>query len=501
MKTTETTNGKDEREPLLSRLKYLLWWCAGADVATLKECPTDHAKYTAMGLMMLVVPCVAMVSFNFFVRQSFGAQTLVAALGGMAWGTLIFILDRLILTFHRKGKRELWRALPRLILSVSLALVVSEPLLLHFFQSEIGLEMQRKGQTVVTEARVNAEARVQAEKDALLKANADWQQRLDELQHARDEKQAAVIGEIEGTVGSRIKGEGLAARQKQAALQEAKDEYEKTRAEFAPLMAENKRHLEQLRAEIEAEVKLIAESQSSATGALARQQALFSIIKREPGAAMTYVPLFLILLMIEIAPLTVKLTTPAGEYDKRLRLREANGVASVYSKSALERAEQRRGAKAENGLKSRITEAVIKDQIDSLSGLEQEVANLLRGILLERYRQRILSEHAPQSWRERFDAEVLVEITNQPELRVSWQLPANGRTSLTLANELKGDLQKIAEAAAGDETQTASLVRATNSRGREVARELPLLPQLEADQKLLLTFNLPRDETYGWPLA
>ncbi len=501
MKTTETVNAKDERESLPTRLKYLLWWCAGADVAALKECPTDHAKYTAMGMMMLVVPCVAMVSFNFFVRQSFGAQTLAAAIGGAAWGALVFVLDRVILTFHRKGKREIWRALPRLILSVSLALVIGEPLLLRFFQSEIELEMRRKGQAVITEARGNAEARMQAEKDALLKANADWQKRLDELQRARDEKQAAVIGEIEGKVGSRIKGEGLAARQKQEALQEAKDEYEKMRAEFAPLMLENKKRLEQLRAETEEEVRLIADSQTSATGALARQQALFSIIKREPGAAMTYVPLFLILLMIEIAPLTMKLTAPAGEYDKCLRLREANGIARAHRDTALERAEQRRAAKAENGVKGRITQAVIDDQTDRLRVPEQEVARLMRGILLVSYRQEILSQHAPRSWRRQFGAEVLVEIVDQPELRVSWQLPADGRASMTLAKELDGDLQKIAEVVAGVETQSASLVRATNSSGREVVRELPLLPQLDADQKLLLAFELLPDGFGELPLA
>lgn len=491
----------EEKESLPTRVKHFLWWCAGADVAALKECPTDHAKYTAVGMMMLVVPCVATVSFNFFVRQSFGAQTLAAAIGGAVWGALIFVLDRLILTFHRKGKREFWRALPRLILSVSLALVIGEPLSLRFFQSEIELELRRKGQAVVSEARVNAEARMQAEKDALLKANADWQKRLDELQRARDEKQAAVIGEIEGTVGSGVKGEGLAARQKQEAAQEAKDEYERARTEIVPLMAENKKRLEQLRAEMEAEVKLIAESQSSATGALARQQALFSIIKREPGAAMTYVPLFLILLMIEIAPLTMKLTAPAGEYDKRVRLREANGIARAHRETALERAEQRRAAKAKNGVKGRITQAVIEDKTDSLIAPEQEVAMLLRGTLLESYRQEILSQHAPQSWRKLFDAEVLVEIVDQPELRVSWQLPADGRARVTLAKELDGDVQKIAEAVAGDETQTACLVRATNSSGREVARELPLLPQLAADQKLLLTFELLPGELGELPVA
>jgi hypothetical protein len=144
-------------------------------------------------------------------------------------------------------------------------------------------------------------------------------------------------------------------------------------------------------------------------------------------------------------------------------------------------------------LKGRITQAVIDEQTDALSVLEQEVAALLREALLESYRQEIFSNHAPRSWRRQLDAEVLVEIADLPELRVSWQLPADGRARVTLAKELDGDVRKIAEAVAGDETRTANLVRATNSSGREVVRELPLLPQLEADQKLLMTFELLPD--------
>lgn len=497
-KMRRTTKGVDDvREPLLTRLMYLLWWCAGADVETLKECPSDHAKFTAVGMFMLVVPCVATVSFNFLLQQSFGAQGLILALVSVGWGALIFILDRLILTFHRKGRREILRAVPRLVLSVSLALVVSEPLLLHFFRSEIGLEMRRGGQAVVTEARAKAEARVQPEKEALLNANAELQKRLDELKRVRDEKETAVIGEIEGQSGSGVKGDGIAARRKQEALEEAKAEFEKARGELSPQMAANKLRLEQLRAETEAEVKLIAEAQASSTGALARQQALFSIMRREPSAALTYVPLFLILLMIEIAPLTMKLTAPAGEYDKRLRLRGANGIARAYRDVAFERAEHRRETQVENEMKNRISEAVAEDKAETLSAPEREVASLWRGTLLESFRQEVLSRHAPQSWREKFDGEVRVEIVDAPELSVSWELPVEGRERVTLAG-LGGDLEKIAKAVEANErpetgaiameAKGVCLVKATNSRGREVVLELPLLPQLEADRHLRLEF-------------
>lgn len=122
------------RESLTTRVKHLFWWCAGADLETLKACPSDHTRFTALGMMMAVVPCLATVSFTFFLQQSFDLGA-VALLGGAAWGVILFVLDRLILTFHRKGQREKLRAVPRLALAVCLAVVIGGPLLLRFFSS------------------------------------------------------------------------------------------------------------------------------------------------------------------------------------------------------------------------------------------------------------------------------------------------------------------------------------------------------------------------------
>lgn len=74
----------EEKAPLTTRLKHCLWWCAGADLTTLKLCPTDHAKFTAIGMMMMAVPCVAAVSFTVFLQQSFNLSSFAAALGGIA---------------------------------------------------------------------------------------------------------------------------------------------------------------------------------------------------------------------------------------------------------------------------------------------------------------------------------------------------------------------------------------------------------------------------------
>jgi hypothetical protein len=492
MKTSD-----EKKETLPARVKHLLWWCAGADLETLKACPSDHARFTALGMMMAVVPCLATVSFTFFLQQSFNLGA-AALLGGAAWGAVLFVLDRLLLTFHRKGQREKLRALPRLTLAVCLAVVIGEPLLLRFFDTEVELQMRRDGQTVVAQARANAEARFKAEWDALLGANAEMQKRLDELKRARDEKEAAVVGEIEGRVGSGVKGDGPAARQKQAAFEEARTEYERARTELLPKVEENAKRLEQMRAEMEAEVKAIADAHGAARGPLARHAALFALMRSEPSTALTYVPLFVILLLMEVSPLTIKLTAEPGEYDRRLRLREENGVARAESELRRERESRDSFEQARRGVEQRIAQAVEAGRLDALEEQERETAKLFRAITLEGFRREILAQAPPRA--QKFDREILIEVVDRPDLRVTLQPPAEAGATLTLA-EIAGDLRRIGEEVAGGATHRAELLSATTSSGREVESSLPLLSQLEADRTLRLRFAAPDVQTCELPLA
>lgn len=484
----------------MERIKFFLWWCAGADLTTLKLTPTDHTRFTALGMMMMIVPCLACVSGTFFLTETLHLSPFAAAAGGCAWACIVFVLDRLILTFHRKGRHEFLRAVPRLVLSVSLALLIGEPLLVKLFQAEINLELKQKGQTVVTDARGKAEARFQTERKTLLDANGDLQKRIDDLKQLRDEKEAAVINEIEGTVGSGIKGEGPAARQKQQAFTEAKAAYEQTREELTPQITQNKRRLGELQTAIDDEVKIITESQSVSGGLMASHQALFSIVKREPGAAMTYVPLFFIMLLIEVSPLVSKLSFPASEYDKQLTLREKDAICEARRLAALEREKRKRQSRLLNRMARRVEEVVTEKRNDNVGEQEREVADLLRFTILDQLRREILAQQPQPNGSRKFGPEMTIEIVGRPDLRVSLQLPSEGRSAITLT-EIDRDLQHIGDEIADDSAQTMALVKATSSRGREVHRDLPLLPQLEADQTMRLTFAPNGRQDAELPLA
>ena len=65
---------------------------------------------------------------------------------GVFWGALIFNLDRYIVSSTHKGsdgsRLKIWRnALPRLVLAILLGFVISTPLELKIFESEIEAEI------------------------------------------------------------------------------------------------------------------------------------------------------------------------------------------------------------------------------------------------------------------------------------------------------------------------------------------------------------------------
>lgn len=138
--------GKYTNEQERSRFKEAMWWCAGADKDLLYMCPTDHAKYVGIGTVILCTALMAMLSGGFAINMiatnsngTFSAWSLL----GLFWGATIFFLDRFITnTMYSDGKvtiswLEFSGALPRILISIFLGVVISMPLELIIFQDDI----------------------------------------------------------------------------------------------------------------------------------------------------------------------------------------------------------------------------------------------------------------------------------------------------------------------------------------------------------------------------
>ncbi len=129
-------------------INEFLWICAGVDREVLRKCPSDYSKYAGMGGTILMTAILAMLSGGYALFVIFKSSAM-AVLFGIFWGSLIFNLDRFIVsTMYTDGKhkislKEILLASPRLAIAILLAVVISNPLELKIFEREIDYEIEQ----------------------------------------------------------------------------------------------------------------------------------------------------------------------------------------------------------------------------------------------------------------------------------------------------------------------------------------------------------------------
>ena len=127
----------------MKSLKEFFWFCSGASPELLKRCPTENSKYTGIGATVLFTGIFAALAAGYALYTVFD-DWVPAVIFGILWGAMIFNLDRYIVSSMKKEGniwKEIRTAVPRIILAVLLAFVISKPLELKMFESEINGEL------------------------------------------------------------------------------------------------------------------------------------------------------------------------------------------------------------------------------------------------------------------------------------------------------------------------------------------------------------------------
>src|SRR5688572_19682493 len=78
-----------------------LWWCAGAHQQLLKEYPSEHAKYSGLGGVILATFVLASLSAGYAMYTIFN-NWLIALVFAVIWGLIIFNFDRFLVSTMRK---------------------------------------------------------------------------------------------------------------------------------------------------------------------------------------------------------------------------------------------------------------------------------------------------------------------------------------------------------------------------------------------------------------
>lgn len=125
-------------------LSNFLIKCSGADKEILDQCTIkEKNKFIGIGSTLILTAVLASLSGGYAIYSTFDS-VVFSTIIGIFWGIVIFSLDRYIVTsIDKKGEwwNQLLTALPRLLMAFVLAITISKPLELRLFQDAVNKSM------------------------------------------------------------------------------------------------------------------------------------------------------------------------------------------------------------------------------------------------------------------------------------------------------------------------------------------------------------------------
>ena len=411
---------------MMKRVSDFMAWLGGGDQELLAQVPQERTRFSQMAGVLLTTAGIAVLSMTFALHDGVKVTLAAAIVLGLLWGAVILNLDRFLVLsmgFTRDRARLIWLALPRFALAVLLAIVISTPLVLRIFASDITgqLAIMHQNQSRQLAALENGSGE-QQEADSLQQqitadqqilggqlpghvtspqlqtAQAQVSQLQPKAQNAQQADSRARMAwqcELYGRGGcagaSSLAGNGPLAQAKYAEYVQARDTYdalasqltmagnavsaaEKTisqqqGAALARYQAQARKNLPGLQtqyAAVEARIAGIKNSDQAATsnntGLLAQLSALSAASSQNFGLQLARLTVLALFFIIEILPVSVKFLLNMGEptaYAIAAQLKEEQIADSARIKSAESRQLEKRQSQA------RITAAETRISIET----------------------------------------------------------------------------------------------------------------------------------------
>lgn len=296
-------------------LKSFFISCSGSDSELIKKCSIgEQNKFVGIGAAVFFTAVMATIASSYALYTVFDNLS-IAVFFGLIWGLLIFNLDRYIVSTIKKTdsrSKEFFQAIPRLVLAIIIAIVISKPLELKIFEKEINhvLLEQKNELTLANQQQITLQYTP--------KIN-EIENNINSLKSEIDQKEAEVnslydtyISEAEGTAGTKLLGKGPVYKEKREKHDAALLELQLLKTENKSKIASYEEELEILQANQLASKTKTQPIIDNFDGLMARVNAL---------GKLPWLPSFFIFLMflaIETSPILAKLLGPKGEFDYKL---------------------------------------------------------------------------------------------------------------------------------------------------------------------------------------
>jgi hypothetical protein len=365
---------------MLHQFRRFVLALSGADEEILRYVPSERTRFESLGWAILITSCMAMISMWFALSSALSVNGILAIPVAVFWGLVIMGIDRwLITSMPVDGGRKFVMAVPRVLLAILLGTLISTPLVLRIFQSEIDAQMavmQQKNYSSFLSNQQSSQVNQQvttyyaelqqlntvinshgaqtgnnAADPQLVAYNNQLTQLQAQLTHWTGLKATYYKNytcQLYGGADCPKKGDGPAAKASYTSYQQAAQQVTSTQAQIGNVQGEihqrdqelnstsaasqQQRYAEALnqRPIVQAEYNTAVQrrNQLQATfyaqnqashGILMRLEALSQLSSGNLTVGAARVLLFLLFLVIECLPVTVKLLQRPGQYEAALR--------------------------------------------------------------------------------------------------------------------------------------------------------------------------------------
>jgi len=310
-------------------LLRLFWKACGADSNILRKCDyREHVKYACLGGIVVATGLLAGLAggyafYTIFEPKGPAIETgtdvktlIISIIFGIIWGTIIFNIDRFIVTSTGQGdgteaitREELLGALPRIIMGIIIAITISKPLEIRIFKSEIDVELEQAQLAEQTRFITNLDSIYEPRINVLRKKIGVWKREIEDKQDRFTELEQEYIDETQGERGNR-EGVGPIARAIEARVIRAEKDLELTKDQNQPLIDSTESQIQGIEEERK---QRITDSQKISDGL----DGLLERIKLAHKIAGGWITFFITLLFvaIELTPIFFKLMLVKSPYD------------------------------------------------------------------------------------------------------------------------------------------------------------------------------------------
>ena len=321
---------------------------AGPDPADLRDNELERTRYTVMGMAVCITAMFATGAVPAALSLATGRFRPIFLLFGALWGLFVFNLDRWVVSTTdykslRLDQRVTWTEnvtfwfrrvallVIRLAIAVLIGLSISEPIIMLVYGTEIDVQISKDQAAERARAAVlvnrDPQYAIQLASFAQVLTQATTTRKQDET--AVNNANSALDAEEAGHGGTFLVGLGPRSAERRADLNNANKVLASANAAFATARRAYDHELTEISHEKAAELKLRDKAIDATPGLLDRETALSELAHEYPTVNDARWVLRGLILLMDVAPVLLKVASPVTAYDRIVRTRSIRQVAAA----------------------------------------------------------------------------------------------------------------------------------------------------------------------------